>query len=312
MQTKSEMTAAASSSGIVGVEVIPKQPAAPIVPEIVSRGKAPSRAEFSIIAPVLFKIKLKQGEHLKKEISLENIGLGSQEVTISSNLKDIVSISDGEFVLSEGATKIITIDFLGTELGVYTGTLSIKAYKFQKNIPIVVEVESARPLYDITLYVPPEYKYVFPGDDILAQVTIFNIAGNSTKPATIYYRLQSFEGETFYYDQENITVTEQASFTKKITLPTNIADGDYVLSATIVQDDFVGTSSEIITIGEEVVTFGALKMNRLNITFSAIIILLLICTLIGLIYYQQKLLKKPEIQKPVKKLKNKKRKNKTT
>jgi len=208
---------------------------------------------FSIDQEFL-KISVKKNELLKKQIKITNTGSSLLDLIIDlQELKMVISISENSFKLKPGEEKIIDLNLLtgiGVAPGVYVGSILIKAgEQITKLVKTIIEIESERVLFDISLDIPLRYQTVNPGDEFLVQSTLLNLGGLSDVDVSIEYQIKNSKGETILKEEETVKVGTQASFTKKFIIPDDIALGEYVVIAVVKYQDSVGTSSEAFNIG---------------------------------------------------------------
>ncbi len=250
------------------------------------------------------KVLVKKGDILKRTIKITNTGNTFLDFVIDlQELKDVIYVSEPSFRLDKGKEKLIDLSIMsgkGIAPGVYVGNIAIKAGEnILKLVRTIIEVESEKILFDISLDIPLEYKNVNPGEELILHSTLINMGGLSDVDINIEYNIKNSKGELILKDEEIVVVGTQASFTKKFLIPKNLEFGEYVISAVVRYGDSIGTSSEIFMVGE----FKE-KLNILNVLLVVGILVLLIFTS----FWQRKNLKDIEkLQKErLEKLKEKK------
>ena len=247
----------------------------------------------------LIKVLVKKGSSLRKSVGIKNTGEIELDVLIDlQNLKGVLSSNEYSFKLKPREEKIIDLDVLtgtGVAPGVYVGNILVKAEELLKLIKAVIEIESEKVLFDVSLDIPLDYKTVNPGDEFRVQSTLLNLGGLQNADVLIEYTIKNSNGDIVLKEEETVKVGIQASFIKKFKLPDDIALGEYVISAIVKYEDSVGISSETFNVGnkEEIGGFGV------GSVIALIIILIAIAAAIvlerkGLKKIEKKLLKKPE------------------
>ena len=85
-------------------------------------------------------------------------------------------------------------------------------------IQTVIEVESEKVLFDISLDIPSAYKNVNPGQEITVYSTLLNMGGLTDVNITIEYTIKDSNGKDIIREEESMIVGKQATFTKKFQL----------------------------------------------------------------------------------------------
>ncbi|MDP3919095.1 MAG: hypothetical protein Q8Q35_04305, partial [Nanoarchaeota archaeon] len=130
---------------------------------------------------VLVKILLKSGESSSEQLRVMNIGDDNQEVSITSNIGDLLSFSENFFNLSPGQIKQVSLSFnsklesksIEYQEGVYVGELIVESTNGIDELPIVIDIESENVLFDTNVDFP-NYD-ISPGSDIGVSVKLFNL-----------------------------------------------------------------------------------------------------------------------------------------
>jgi len=249
----------------------------------------------------LIKVFVKKGSSLKKSINIKNNGDTELNVLIDlQDLKEIISLSEYALKLKPKEERIVDLNVLtgaGVAPGVYVGDILVKAGDLLRIIKAIIEIESEKVLFDVSLDIPLDYKTVNPGEEFRVQSTLLNLGGLQNVDVLIEYVIKNSKGDVILKEEETVKVGIQASFTKKFKLPDDIALGEYVISATARYQDSVGTSSETFNVGTkgkgEIGGFGAGSVVVLIIILIAIIAAVVLERK-GLKKIEKKLLKKQE------------------
>ena len=204
---------------------------------------------FSVDKDII-KIKIKQGSSFKTPIKITSLIEDSQDVQINViGLDGMISISDKSFSISGRGEKIVNVDFFSfneLEPGVYTGKISITNGKQIKEILVTFEVKSEVILFDVSLDIPEGYREISPGEEILAQLTLFNLDEIEGVNVSIDYEIKDFFGEVLLSQREDVIVSsDRTSFTRNFNLPSGIGEGDYVLAVKVRYNHSFATASEI-------------------------------------------------------------------
>lgn len=205
-----------------------------------------------IVDKELFKVETKVGETFKTSFKITNPNTQSVEINLDSTLKDMIIFSENKFSLGPGESKEIFITFYttkDTEPNVYTGEILV-SYGSILKIPVILEVESKKVLFDVTLYIPPKYKELFAGDDLNFYLTLFNLGDVGKVDVKVVYSIKDFEGNVFFTKEDIVAVETQASFLRNVKLPSSLKSGMYAITAQTRYDGSIGTSSDTFTIKE--------------------------------------------------------------
>lgn len=242
--------------------------------------------EFKIDKEII-NVMTKQGESFKTSIKIQNSEKIQQEFSLSasSSLTGLVFISEDSFILQPGEEKTIDLTFVTTDstpLDVYTGNLEIKTQDKTKQIPIIYNVKSKLVLFDVALDIPAKYKEVLPGEDILLQLTLFNMGEVSKTDVSIGYLIKDFEGNKIMEESEVVAVETQVSFSKTVNLPSTIKPEDYVAIAQVRYGSSLGSSSAMFHVIEKEKPL----MTFLNNKYFAVALAILIFAIITVLFLE--------------------------
>lgn len=205
------------------------------------------------ISPENIQVKLNQGEKASKNIILTNDGNENLTVSIENpKLKDFIEISETNFMLEAGETKIIVLEIMANEDSVpdlYIGNLIINAKGTKKEILVMIEIESKAPLFDVSLRIPEKYQYVSPGEDVSAEISLYNLAGTGKVDVFVEYAILNRNGEEILREQETIAVETSTSFVRSFKLPEGTGSGKYFLYVKTTYNGLVASASSQFNVG---------------------------------------------------------------
>ena len=218
-------------------------------------GTAPAKkADFTVDKSSL-KVVLKQGETKEEAITIKNTGDAALDMTTYFQaLKEFVfspSLDEMKITLSPNEEQTLNIVFgAGENLkpDIYTGEIKIKSGILEKIISTIIEVESAKPLFDVDVEVLPQYKSIFPGEDVFIEVSLFNVRGFGRVDVNIEYAIKDFKGNAIAMEEETLAVENQAKFTRELLIPSDIKPGTYIASVKVTFENSVGTSSDLFEV----------------------------------------------------------------
>ena len=214
---------------------------------------------FSINVDAI-KVHLIQGESLQQSFAITNIG--EAQLSFTLNLLpafSFITIDPKIFVLSKGESQdILSLFVIDDNLkpGVYVGELIVKVFPskgrmIKKSIPVIVEVESSKMLKDVTVEFSSELYELFPGEELSGQVTISSRRSGIPIDAEIEYILKDLRNSVIIRETDHITLTDQASTLKKIRLPDQIAEGQYVFVVQIRVGEDIAVSSKVFRVSNK-------------------------------------------------------------
>lgn len=214
------------------------------------------------------KIKLKQGETKKEVLSIKNTGTSIFDV--KAVLKELekfkISPEASEVVTSLNPDEEKTIEFVfkaseNEKPDIYLGKITFKSPSVEKEIAAIVEVDSAQPLFDVDVDILPESKKIFPGQELLLDVNLFNIRGFGRVDVSVEYSIKDLNGNLLAAEHETLAVETQAKFTRSLLVPSDLKPGTYVAVAKVTYGDSVGTSSALFEVNAKTIKLYAIEIK---------------------------------------------------
>ncbi len=249
-------------------------------------GSALGDAKLAVSKETL-KVVLKQTEKKTEVISIKNIGTAASDVRIGlEKLKNFISPESWDALglpirLLPGEEKIVEIVFKAAESivpNIYPFEIILSTIFGEKKISAIIEVESAKPLFDIDAEVLPNYKEIFPGDKLLIEVSIFNLKGFGRIDVNVDYSIMDFQGNAVASGHETLAVETEVRFIREFIIPSDLRQGDYIVSAKVSFGEFVGTSSDTFSVKAKTIKFENLgfKTDTLNLLLAVILVLFVV------------------------------------
>jgi len=238
------------------------------------------------VSQELIKMFLKKGEISTAEFSIKNIGTDPVIILIENSENNMLSISPKALSLeSNGTQKVkITVSAKETEPGIYPAEIIIKTKDIVKKVNLIIEIESEKVIFDLTLDIPPESRQLLAGEELTFNPTIFSITGELNKEIEIFYVIKDFSGNIILQETEKLTIKDQLTFLKRLKLPQDIKVGKYVIAVSVKYKESFGVTSnvfDVITIEKASV----ISSNKIVIGGS-MIFLFLIIIISSLLYHQ--------------------------
>jgi uncharacterized membrane protein len=193
--------------------------------------------------------KLKQGQIATESITLTNNGTKRLyfELEDSPILRNLLKISEKTFSLDPGESKVIIIDMIAREDTIpdlYLGKISVKANGLEKEIFVLIEIESKAALLDVRAEILKEYKEILPGEEILSEIRLFNLGGEGRQDILMEYIIKDYDENRIFKETESLAIETQITFVKRIYIPEGTNIGRYVLYVRAIYDEEVSSASD--------------------------------------------------------------------
>lgn len=213
-----------------------------------------SKRDFTVSKDTL-KVVLKQGQTIEETIDVKNTGDVTLDITTYLQaLKEFIfspSLDEIKIILNPNEEQTISITF-GAEKDqkpdIYTGKIAFKSGGIERIINTIIEVESAKPLFDVDVEVLPEYKVVAPGEEIIIEVSTFNVRGFGRVDVTLEYSIRDFNGNIVTKEEETVAIETQAKFVRELSVPSDLKLGTYIAAVKVTFEDSVGTSTDVFEV----------------------------------------------------------------
>src|SRR3989338_1559185 len=151
--------------------------------------------------------------------------------------------------------------------------------------------DSKRALFDINVVVLQEYKSVFPGQEALIDISIFNLRGFGKIDALVDYQIRNSQNKILGSTTENITIETKAKFIRNLAVPEGLIPGSYLAFVGIsMGNSSLGSSSDSFEVKEPEAK-KPVKDDQFILNASLVAMLLILVS-ITIIYW---LSKKPKI-----------------
>lgn len=194
-------------------------------------GAAVKKKDFTIDKD-LITTSIRQGDTYKTKFTIKNIGTEELSFDINASaLEDLLLLSDTQFSLASNEAKDIEVTISVAEEknpDVYSGNIKIKANNIVKTLPVIIEVQAKKSLFDIIVQVIPQYKYVLKTENIIANITLFNIGDLKPVEVELYYSIRDTDGNDLISGLETLYVYDKVFRFKELELPKNISFGTYL------------------------------------------------------------------------------------
>jgi len=196
------------------------------------------------------RVKLKQGESKKEKLVIKNVGNLKLKINLQNPiLENFLNISTRNFELDPGQKKVIILNFNVGEDAIpdlYFGEIIIKIDKIKKVIPVTIEVESKKVLFDVKAEILKGL-YVWPGQEIKVNIIIWEM-DEKQRNVNLAYIIKDANGNEILSKQEIVPIKKQKTFLKTFEIPAETKQGKCVLYVKAVYKDSTASSSVWFTV----------------------------------------------------------------
>ncbi len=202
-----------------------------------------------LVSEKLIKATVKESQRAEKHLLIKNTGDVTIDMSIFNNVSYLALTPESFTVPVEGEQEILLAfnPWQDAVPEIYSGKLTFvgtyQDIEISKTVPVIIEVESERVLFDASLDL--ERNLYHPGEILGATITIFGIFPGE---AQAVYGISNLDGKVIYTEEEVISVQQQVSFAKQILLPETTAPGEYVLSLKIIHEESFASATELFVV----------------------------------------------------------------
>jgi hypothetical protein len=201
----------------------------------------------------ILKVKLRQGETVLEYLEITNNGDDALEfeLEVINGIKDYITLSEREFVLEKGQSRMITVAFTLAENGhvdVYSGRIVISAGPVEKYVIAIMEVRERTALFDIQVDLGDVPLIAYPGDQVSGNIYMYNFGDLQPVDVELFYSLRDFDGNDLLFNHETMAITQQKAVVRKIRIPDDIEPEYYLFYASLKYDNQTVTSSGLIRV----------------------------------------------------------------
>lgn len=235
----------------------------------------------------LIKVSIKQGENAKEYLVIKDTGNTDINISLNiSKLERFMILSDENFVLKVGESKMIDIDFFAKEDEIadsYLGKIIVSGGGVTKTAGIILEVKEKNPLFDIKTQVLNNV--VKPGEKVNVQIKITNMGDLNHIDVILYTALKNLNGEVISYKDESIAVEKELNINRSMDVP-ELAYGKYIFYSRVSYQNINASSSDVFEVATNAKTSGLGGSYSNFILIEVILILVII--VVYIIYLKRK------------------------
>jgi hypothetical protein len=201
----------------------------------------------------IIKVKLRQGETVLEYLEITNNGddVLEFELEVINGVNDYITLSEREFVLEKGQSRMITVAFTLAENGhvdVYSGRIVIRAGPVERHVIAIMEVREREALFDIQVDLADVPLIAYPGDQVSGNIYMYNFGDLQPVDVELFYSLRDFDGNDLLFNHETMAIVQQKAVVRKIRIPDDIEPEYYLFYASLKYDNQTVTSSGLIRV----------------------------------------------------------------
>ncbi|MFH1331903.1 MAG: PQQ-binding-like beta-propeller repeat protein [archaeon] len=235
------------------------------------------------------RAELTQGETVQDSFVIKNEGdeLLSLSLKIEGDLKSYTVLSKNALVLNSGEDQRIDVNFLAPvnlEPKSYVGKIIIKVGSEEKIVLMQMGVRKAEALFDVSVKVLDQYKEVFEGSEVAAEIELFNIGEVEKIDVLVDYAIRDSSGSVLANAYETVGVDTKVGFVRSLTVPKKTAPGNYTFFVNLSYNGFSVPSEDYFYVIAKVNPFIKFLRER----FIELIIWVLILIVLLMIFFTLK------------------------
>jgi hypothetical protein len=147
-------------------------------------------------------------------------------------------------------------------------------------VAIMLIPSPEKELFDVDVEIPLRYKEVSPGEEILVQLSLYNIQRIGRVDVEVEYGIEDMEGNEIVSEYTTMAIEFQVSVIRSLDVPSDTRSGNYVLFARARYGDVVGTGSSLFrVITKEALEVGKIRIFSLTMTIFVFLFIVMILSL---------------------------------
>jgi len=197
--------------------------------------------------------RIREGEFAQETIFIQSFKQTSMQVNIeiTGDVAKIISQDKESLLIPARGDGRLTLTFFGNETpGIYNGTANITG-AINAQIPIEVEIldRDRIPIQALLLGLTMADKKIYAGTEINFRTDLTNLLTDKEYPVKLFYSIQNLDGtETIWTHSANVFIKTSLSILRRVELPTNLTEGDYVIRVTANYLELSSSTSHVFRI----------------------------------------------------------------
>lgn len=146
----------------------------------------------------------------------------------------------------------------------------------------IVDLGNGGNLFDVLVKIPEQFKYLPPGDDMIATIKLINF-GSAGHPVDVgvQYTIEDSGGKVVYQTSETLAVATQISIVKTFHTNQEFKEGIYKLTVRVPSKDIIATSADTFAIkGVPIIQLGEYGKIDFTLVFQSLLALLFLFSLV--------------------------------
>lgn len=182
------------------------------------------------VEPKELNIFTTPGEVAKQSISVRNTGEGSLSLDLTvTGILNILILNTNRVILESGGEEEILLSVNGSVLGSFAGKLVLSFGNLKQEVFILVNVESKKKQFDVSITIPESEKSVSPGENLNTFVSFDELGERFGANLSVNYIIKDFEGRVLRTYTDSFYVFGEEGYAKEFQTM-GLPEGDYVLS----------------------------------------------------------------------------------
>jgi len=131
----------------------------------------------------------------------------------------------------------------------------------------------------VDVEIPPRYKEVLPGGEILVQLSLYNLERTGRVDVVVEYGIEDMQGNEIISEDTTLAFEFQTSIVRRLDVPFDIMPDNYILFARARYDGVVGTGSGLFrVVAKEELGIGRITMfSLIAVIFVLVVIIIILC-----------------------------------
>jgi hypothetical protein len=225
---------------------------------------------------VVIKTQLIENQTLDTSLKITNL-LNERLFEISAkNLDSVMELEQSSLMIPSGESKELGIKFIGIKSGIHSGSILVSTDSGSKEVPVIVSVSTKNPLFFTIIDANTASKDIAPGSKSNINVKLYNVLDKTSHAVKLTYIIKDLAGNTISEETENSVVGgSETSFTKTISIPSDLEFGNYVYGIVTEYGNSVSTSSYLFNVADENSVLSKFDVNSFTILFSIVVLVFL-------------------------------------
>jgi hypothetical protein len=146
-------------------------------------------------------------------------------------------------------------------------------------VAVMLILSPKKELFDVDIEIPTRYKEVLPGEEVLVQMTLYNLERIGRVDVDVEYGIKDMQGNKIVSEDTTLAVEFQVSVVRSLDVPFDTRPGGYELFAIARYNDAVSTGSGLFrVIAKEELGIGRITMfSLIAVIFVLAVIIIILC-----------------------------------